>query len=58
MRLFRVEICRFRGIKELSWDVGGRFVCLIGSGDSTKTTILDAIELGLSPRWNVSLEDL
>jgi len=57
MRLRRVEITRFRGIEELRWDVGGNFVCLIGPGDSTKTTILDAIELALSPRWNVPFDD-
>src|SRR5574341_1158666 len=57
MRLFHVQIERFRGIKQLDWNVGGRFVCLIGPGDSTKTTILDAIELALSPRWNVAFDD-
>lgn len=57
MRLRRVEIERFRGIKEFRWDVVGDFVCLIGAGDSTKTTILDAIELALSPRWNASFDD-
>jgi hypothetical protein len=29
--------------------------CLIGPGDSTKTTILDAIEFALSPRWSVTI---
>lgn len=57
MRIRRVEIERFRGIKKLEWNVGGDFVCLIGSGDSTKTTILDAIELALSPRWNIQFDD-
>ncbi len=57
MRLRRVEVERFRGIKELRWDLAGDFICLIGPGDSTKTTILDAIELALSPRWNLSFDD-
>ena len=57
MRLRRVEIRRFRGIRGLDWDVSGNFVCLLGPGDSTKTTVLDAIELALSPRWNVSFDD-
>lgn len=57
MRLRKVQIERFRGIKRLDWNVGGRFVCLVGPGDSTKTTILDAIELALSPRWNVAFDD-
>jgi putative ATP-dependent endonuclease of OLD family len=58
MRLLYVQIERFRGIKLLNWNVGGKFVCLIGPGDSTKTTILDAIELALSPRWNVTFDDM
>lgn len=57
MKLRRVEIKRFRGIKELTWDIGGDLVCLLGPGDSTKTTILDAIELALSPRWNIQFDD-
>lgn len=57
MRLREVQIERFRGIKRLEWNVGGGIVCLVGPGDSTKTTILDAIELALSPRWNVAFDD-
>lgn len=26
-------------------------------GDSTKTTILDAVEVALSPRWNIPFDD-
>lgn len=33
------------------------FVCLIGPGDAGKSTILDAIELALSPRWNLQFDD-
>ena len=57
MKIRRIRIERFRGIKELQWDVGGDFICLIGPGDSTKSTVLDAIELALSPRWNVQFDD-
>jgi putative ATP-dependent endonuclease of OLD family len=57
VKLRHLEIKRFRGIKELNWDVGGSFVCLLGKGDSTKTTILDAIEYALSPRWNIEFDD-
>ncbi len=57
MKVRQVQISRFRGIKSLTWDLGGDFVCLIGPGDSTKTTILDAIELALSPRWNLTFYD-
>jgi len=49
MRIEHVAIANFRGIKNLDWHVGGKTICLIGPGDSTKTTILDAIELALYP---------
>lgn len=53
----RLEIERFRGIRSLTWEPQGRFVCLLGPGDSTKSTILDAIELALSPKWNIQFDD-
>ena len=53
IRHIRVE--NFRGIRSLDWHIGGRIVCLVGPGDSCKTTILDAIEYGLSPRWSLML---
>ncbi|MDT8853791.1 hypothetical protein RNZ50_01840 [Paracoccaceae bacterium Fryx2] len=31
--------------------------CLIGPGDTAKTTILDAVEIGLSPRYGFSGTD-
>lgn len=57
MKIYQVKIERFRGIKQLEWTVDGNFVCLVGAGDSTKSTILDAIELALSPRWNIIFDD-
>jgi ABC-type branched-subunit amino acid transport system ATPase component len=57
MIIRRLEVERFRGIKSLTWDPVGKFVCLLGPGDSTKSTILDAIELALSPRWNIPFDD-
>lgn len=56
-RLYQLSIRNFRGIRELDWAVGGRTRCLVGPGDSTKTTILDAVQLALTPRWGVSLDD-
>lgn len=50
MRIVFVEIENFRGIKKLEWAPASKINCLIGPGDSTKTTILDAIELALNPR--------
>ena len=55
--LFRIVEDLARGIKSLNWILTSRFICLVGPGDSTKSTILDAIEYVLSPRWNLVFED-
>lgn len=59
MRVRRVEIQNFRGIKSLDLRVPAdkKFVCLIGPGDSTKSTILEAIHLALGERWSLNLSD-
>jgi putative ATP-dependent endonuclease of the OLD family len=57
MRIAFVEIRNFRGIRELDWAPEAAINCLIGPGDSTKTTILDAIELALNPRSYVFADD-
>ncbi|GLZ78058.1 hypothetical protein Afil01_28650 [Actinorhabdospora filicis] len=58
MRIRKVTIRNFRGIKEADWILpDNRFVCLVGSGDSTKTTLLDAIAFTLSSRWNIPFTD-
>lgn len=57
MKIKHIAIKNFRGIKELDWKVTGDFICFIGAGDSTKSTILDAIECALTPRWNYVFED-
>lgn len=53
MLIKHIAVTHFRGIKSLDWHVNGRLICLVGPGDSTKTTILDAIEFALAPRWYV-----
>ncbi|MBI3775816.1 MAG: AAA family ATPase [Gammaproteobacteria bacterium] len=57
MRIVFVEIQNFRGIKKLEWAPASAVNCLIGPGDSTKTTILDAIELALNPRPYMLADD-
>ena len=57
MRIVFVEIENFRGIKRLAWAPTATVNCLIGPGDSTKTTILDAIELALNPKPYSSADD-
>jgi ABC-type thiamine transport system ATPase subunit len=57
MRLRRLTIENFRGIRSADWRISSDLVALIGSGDSGKSTILASIELALSPQWNPRLSD-
>jgi putative ATP-dependent endonuclease of the OLD family len=57
MRIHFVHIENFRGIKRLDWQLDGRIACLIGPGNAGKSTILDAIELAILPRWYAQLSD-
>lgn len=57
MYIKRVEINNFRGIKKLNKEFNKRLICLIGNSDSTKTTILDAIEYCLYPYWTIQVTD-
>lgn len=57
MRIVRLEVSNFRGIRALDWSPSPGMNCLIGPGDSTKTTILDAIDLTLNPRSNFICDD-
>lgn len=57
MRLRRLEISNFRGIASLDWRGVGDTAALVGPGDSCKSTVLDAIERVLSPRWNLQFDD-
>jgi putative ATP-dependent endonuclease of OLD family len=57
-KIHTLEISNFRGLKSFSQVFGLKnFICLIGRGDSGKTTILDAISAVLSPSWNLSFYD-
>jgi predicted ATP-dependent endonuclease of OLD family len=56
-RIYELKINNFRGIKTFSRKFVKNFNCLLGRGDSGKTTILDAISFVLSPNWNNSFYD-
>jgi ABC-type branched-subunit amino acid transport system ATPase component len=58
MQIRQVQIEHFRGIQSLTWKPPGKISCLIGPGDSRKTTILDAIQLALTPRYDPQLSDV
>lgn len=53
----KLEIKNFRSINYLEWAPNPGINCLIGPGDSGKSSILDAIDLCLGARRNVSFED-
>lgn len=56
--LHSLSIKNFRGIEKFQHEFYSKgLVCLIGRGDSGKTTILDAISLILSPSWNITFYD-
>ena len=57
LKIRHISICNFRGIRELDWDIATDIVCLVGPGDSTKTTILDAIAAALSPNQFIGVND-
>ena len=53
MRIVHLSVKNFRGIRSLEWSPPPGVTCLVGRGDSGKTTILDAIEFALLPRNRV-----
>jgi energy-coupling factor transporter ATP-binding protein EcfA2 len=57
MQLRQVKIENFRGIRHFDWKPDAAVSCLIGPGDSTKTTILDAIDCAVTSRWNVAIAE-
>ncbi len=59
MKIRRLIVKNFRGIKNLEWiPEDDNLICLIGHGDSTKSSILASIEYVLYPHWNLKLTDV
>lgn len=56
-RIRKVEIRNFRAFRSLDWYPNDGINCLIGPGDSGKSTILDAIDLCLGARRNLAIAD-
>jgi putative ATP-dependent endonuclease of the OLD family len=57
-KIHSLSIKNFRGIKEFSYTFDkSNFICLIGRGDSGKSTILEAISYTLSPYGNLTFYD-
>jgi len=57
MKIRHIEIRNFRGIKHLQWYVQSDFNCIIGPGDTCKSTILTALDYALSPRISLYCDD-
>ena len=58
MKIRKIKIKNFRGVKELDWSLPNADIfCLIGKGDSSKSTILEAIRYAFHPQWNLTLSD-
>ncbi|GLH50581.1 ATP-dependent nuclease [Pseudomonas lactis] len=56
-RIRRLQIENFRSIQRLDWTPAPGFNCLVGPGDSGKSSILDAIDLCLGARRNAPFGD-
>lgn len=58
MKIRNISIKNFRGVKELDWSLPTADIfCLIGKGDSSKSTILEAIRYAFYPQWNLTVSD-
>jgi hypothetical protein len=51
MQIRKLSIRNFRGVGSFDWEPAPGITCIIGPGDSCKSTILDALELALGTRW-------
>lgn len=60
MRVHRLQVKNFRGLKSLDLKLGddAQVCCLIGPGDSGKSTILTALEWAFWPRYSLSVSDV
>jgi putative ATP-dependent endonuclease of OLD family len=56
-RIRAIEIDHFRGIKELLWFPLPGLNCLVGPGDSGKSSILDAVDFCLGARRSIQFTD-
>lgn len=58
-RIYSLKINNYRGIQDFYQEFEDtNCVCIVGRGDSGKTTILEAIKAVLSPAWNFSFTDM
>lgn len=53
----KLEVLNFRSVRTLSWFPTPGINCLVGPGDSGKSTILDAIDLCMGARRTIQFSD-
>ena len=53
----KIEIRNFRALKKFDWRPSPGLNCLIGPGDSGKSSVLDAVDYCLGARRNLQLSD-
>ncbi len=56
-RIRKLEIKNFRGIQALEWNPSNGINCLIGHGDSGKSTLLDAIDFCIGAKRSIAFSD-
>lgn len=57
-KIHTLKISNYRSLQNFEQNFGmSDFICLIGRGDSGKSTILEAISIVLSPNWNLTIYD-
>ena len=53
----KLEVRNFRSIRTLTWIPASGINCLVGPGDSGKSTILEAIDLCMGARRTIQFTD-
>lgn len=56
-RIFHLDIENFRGIEKFDHNFNPGLTCIIGRGNSGKTTILDALSYVLTPMHTIPFHD-
>ena len=56
-KIRQVEVSNFRCIQFANWNPSPGINCLVGKGDSGKTTLIDAIDYCLTPRRTIAFSD-
>ena len=57
VQIAKIEVSNFRGIRELTWVPNSGMNCLIGPGDSGKSTVLQAVDWCIGSRRSLPLSD-